>query len=279
MDGAQTGNHLLKAPNHFSNNHLFSLHPTTLPPQKTTTMKIISKEEEDAHFKVVLKGGLIGGSVGLALGLGGVIAGSKRYPTIRNLTLPFRSFLVTSTGTFGAIVWAERYSIDFQRSHDSMYNYMDASHKAAAEARAAAKSDTEKLMDWGRENRYSIVFTSWIAAMGLALAMVGKNKYLSGSQKLVQARMYAQGLTLAVLIATAAFETADAKAGKGRWETVMVVDPEDPEHKHLIEKRVRKEDYEGQNLWQDMVEAEERRLAEQKKHVAALEKKEKAPAS
>ncbi|KAK4647791.1 Replication factor C, subunit RFC4 [Podospora bellae-mahoneyi] len=242
-------------------------------------MKIISKEEEDAHFSVVLKGGLIGGSVGLALGLGGVIAGSKRYPTIRNLTLPFRSFLVTSAGTFGAIVWAERYSIDFQRSHDSMYNYMDASHKAAAEARAAAKSDTEKLMDWGRENRYSIVFTSWIAAMGLALAMVGKNKYLSGSQKLVQARMYAQGLTLAVLIATAAFETADAKAGKGRWETVMVVDPEDPEHKHLIEKRVRKEDYEGQNLWQDMVEAEERRLAEQKKHVAALEKKEKAPAS
>ncbi|KAK4202207.1 hypothetical protein QBC40DRAFT_294900 [Triangularia verruculosa] len=242
-------------------------------------MKIISKEEEEAHFKVVLKGGVIGGTVGLAVGYGTLIAASKRYSIVRNLTLPFRSFLVSSAGTFGAMVWAERHSIQFQRSHDAMHNYIDASHKAAAEARAATRTDKEKLMDWGRENRYSIVFASWIAAMGLAMAMVGKNKYLSGSQKLVQARVYAQGLTVAVLIATAAFETADAKAGKGRWETVMVVDPDDPEHKHLIEKRVRKEDYEGQNLWQDMVEAEERRMAKQKKERDILEKEGKAHAS
>jgi cytochrome c-type biogenesis protein CcmH/NrfG len=61
--------------------------------------------------------------------------------------------------------------------------------------------------------------------------------------------VYAQGLTLAVLIATAAFETADARSGKGRWETVLVVDPEDPEHKRMVEKKVHKEDYEGQDLW------------------------------
>ena len=41
----------------------------------------------------------------------------------------------------------------------------------------------------------------------------------------------------------------DAKSGKGRWETVMVLDPADPEHKHLIEKRVHHEEYEGQDLW------------------------------
>ena len=48
----------------------------------------------------------------------------------------------------------------------------------------------------------------------------------------------------------AALLDGDAKSGKGRWETVMVIDPEDPQHKHLIEKRIQKEDYEGQNLWQ-----------------------------
>ncbi|KAF2966475.1 hypothetical protein GQX73_g7078 [Xylaria multiplex] len=100
--------------------------------------------------------------------------------------------------------------------------------------------------------------------MGIALGMVSRNRFLSTSQKLVQARVYAQGLTLAVLVASAAFETADARQGKGRWETIMVVDPNDPEHKHMIEKRIHKEEYSGQDLWRDMVAAEERRLATRK---------------
>jgi len=211
-------------------------------------MKIISKEEEDAHYSVVVRGGLLGGSVGLAVGLAGVVGASRRYPAFRSLTVPFRSFLVTSAATFGAIVTAERYSINFQRARDPMNQYLDTTQRAAEEVRRS-ESSTQRFMDWGRQNRYSIVFTSWIAAMGLAMAMVGRNKYLSTSQKLVQARVYAQGLTLAVLIATAAFETADAKSGKGRWETVLVVDPNDPTHKHMIEKKIEKEDYEGQNLW------------------------------
>ncbi|KAL2199136.1 hypothetical protein P885DRAFT_30998 [Corynascus similis CBS 632.67] len=235
-------------------------------------MKVISKEEEQEHYSRVVRGGLIGGTAGLAVGLAGVILGAKRYPVIRQLTLPFRSFLVTSSGTFGAIVVAERYSIDFQRSHDAMNNYLEESHRAVEEARRTQLSERQKLLDWGRENRYTIVFASWIAAMGVAMAMVGRNKYLSTSQKLVQARVYAQGLTLAVLIATAAFETADAKSGKGRWETVMVVDPNDPTHQNLIEKKVHKEDYEGQNLWKEMVAAEERRMREQKKHRGGAQK-------
>lgn len=227
-------------------------------------MKVISKEEEQAHYSEVIKGGLIGGSAGLVLGLGGVMFGMKRYQLIRQLSLPFRSFLVTSSGTFGAIILAERYSINFQRAKDPMNNYLEAGKRRHEQERLASETASQRFMDWGRENRYSIVFASWIAAMGAAMAIVNRNKYLSSSQKIVQARVYAQGLTLAVLIATAAFETADAKSGKGRWETVMVVDPNDPTHQHLIEKKVKKEDYEGQNLWQDMVAAEEKRLAHKK---------------
>lgn len=228
-------------------------------------MKIISKEEEAEHFSHVLRGGLLGGSVGLAVGLAGVIGGAKRYEVVRSLTLPFRSFLVSSSATFGAMVVAERYSIAYQRSHDAMNNYLGEAARAREQARRQGKTETQRLLDWARDNRYGIVFASWVAAMGAAFAIVGRNKYMSTSQKIVQARVYAQGLTLAVLIATAAFETADARAGKGRWETVMVVDPDDPTHTHMIEKKVHKEDYEGQDLWKQMVAAEEKRLAEQKK--------------
>jgi len=100
--------------------------------------------------------------------------------------------------------------------------------------------------------------------MAIALGLVGRNPYLTTSQKLVQARVYAQGLTLAVLVATAAFEIGDAKKGEGKWETIKVLDPNDPEHKHLIEKKIHHESYAGEDLWRDMVEAEERKMAARK---------------
>ncbi|KAL2125200.1 hypothetical protein VTJ04DRAFT_1565 [Mycothermus thermophilus] len=227
-------------------------------------MKVISKEEEAEHYAVVVNNGIKGGAVGLALGLAGVWGASRRYPAFRQLTLPFRSFLVSSSATCGAIIYAEHCSIRWQRQRDAMHNYLEETHRQLESARQAQRTEWQRFVDWGRENRYSIVFASWLAAMGAAMAIVGRSKYMSTSQKIVQARVYAQGLTLAVLIATAAFETADARSGKGRWETVLVVDPEDPEHKRMVEKKVHKEDYEGQDLWKEMVAAEERRLAARK---------------
>ncbi|KAG5983516.1 hypothetical protein E4U55_007982 [Claviceps digitariae] len=227
-------------------------------------MKVVSQEEEQAHFNEVLRGGLLGGSAGLAVGLGGVLLASRRYPAFRSLTIPFRAFLVTSTGTFAGIVNAEHYSNTFQRQNDPGYGYQDATHRAMQLAREN-ESTYQRFLEWGRQNRYSIVFTSWMASMAVALAIVGRSP-MSTSQKLVQARMYAQALTLAVLVVTAVFEVSDAQRGSGRWQTVMVLDPNDPEHKHLIEKKIHKEEYEGQDLWKDMVEAEERRLAATKKH-------------
>ncbi|KAI0009436.1 hypothetical protein F4779DRAFT_371403 [Xylariaceae sp. FL0662B] len=227
-------------------------------------MKVVSKEEENAHYNSVIQGGLIGGSLGLGVGLGGVMLASRRYPAFRSLTLPFRAFLVTSAGTFGAIVNAERHSAAFHRANDPMNFYVDETTRALELARQQ-ESTAERLRAWGQANRYPIVFASWVASMALALGIVGRSRLLTTSQKLVQARVYAQGLTLAVLIATAALETADARSGSGRWETVKVLDPDDPEHKHLVEKRVHKEDYQGQDLWKDMVAAEERRLAQKKK--------------
>ncbi|PFH61263.1 hypothetical protein XA68_17836 [Ophiocordyceps unilateralis] len=224
-------------------------------------MKVLSKAEEDAHYSVVLKGGIVGGIAGFGLGLGGVLFASRRYPAFRGLTLPFRTFLVTSSATFCAIVNADRQSTIFQRSQHVDSGYRDGSQRAADMIREN-ESKYQRFLAWGRDHRYSIVFVSWVASMGAALVMVGRAP-ISTPQKLVQARVYAQALTLAVLVVSAIFEMSDAKEGSGRWETVLVVDPNDPEHKHVIEKKVHKEDYQGQDLWKDMVEAEERRLKAQ----------------
>ncbi|RPB17195.1 hypothetical protein P167DRAFT_531452 [Morchella conica CCBAS932] len=232
-------------------------------------MKILTKEEEAAHYNAVLRGGITGGVVGTAVGLGTAMVLTKRWPFFKQLTLPFKAFFVSSAGTFAAIIQADRYSRGFEADrHSELLQYKDATAKALEEARRN-RTPTQRAMDWGRENRYTIVTASWVASMALSLGLVSRNKYLTGPQKLVQARMYAQGLTLLVLVASAGFEVSDAKKGKGNYETVKILDPDDPSHKHLIEKKIHHESYAGEDLWKDMVEGEERRLRARKEAAAA----------
>ncbi|KZF20728.1 hypothetical protein L228DRAFT_178089 [Xylona heveae TC161] len=235
-------------------------------------MKILTKEEEQAHYNAVVKGGLVGGALGLAVGGAGIWAASARFPAFRSLTIPMRTFLFTSSGTFAAIINADRSSRAFEISRHPDEQYRDESSRELQQLEAQ-KSSYEKFMDWGRENRYPIVGVSWLASMAVALGLVGRNPYLSTQQKLVQARVYAQGLTLAVLVATAAFEIGDAKQGQSRWQTVKVVDPNDPEHKRIIEKKIHRERYAGEDQWMDMVETEERKLKEREQAVHAKEQK------
>jgi len=233
-------------------------------------MKILTKEEEQAHYNATVKGGITGGLIGLALGGAAVYGAHRRFATFRAITLPMKTFLVTSSGTFISIVAADRASRKYENARDPQRQYRD---KATLDQDAVRASESyyQRFKDWGRENRYPIVTASWVASMGIAFALVGRNPYLSRAQKLVQARVYAQGLTLAVLVATAAFEMGDASKGKGRWETVMVLDPNDPEHKHLIEKKIHHEAYEGEDLWRDMVATEERKIAARKTAVKKQE--------
>ncbi|KAB5578585.1 mitochondrial hypoxia responsive domain-containing protein [Coniochaeta sp. 2T2.1] len=211
-------------------------------------MKVISEEEQKAHYNAVLRGGIIGGTITGALGVTGAVLAARRWAGFRSLTIQFRTFLVTSAATAGAVITAERYSINFQRAKDPTYGFKGQA-KIDDEAYRRQEGNWKRFVDYCRENRYTIVGLGWVASMAVAFTLVSRNRYLTTSQKLVQARVYAQGLTLALILAAGAFETADAKSGKGRWESVMVVDPDDPTHKHMIEKRVHKEEYEGQDLW------------------------------
>jgi len=224
-------------------------------------MKILTKEEEQEHYNATLKGGVMGGAAGLAFGALGVYAASRRYPAFRGLTLPFRAFLVSGSGTFAAIIAADTYSRNFERARNPEYQFQDESENLS-QTLASQKTAGQRAMRWASDNRYSIVFASWIASMGGALTIVGRSPYLTGQQKLVQARVYAQGLTMAVVIASLAFEGVDSAQGKGRWETVRYVDPNDPEHKKVIEKQIHHEKYKGEDQWMDMVAAEEERMKE-----------------
>ncbi|KAI4200153.1 MAG: hypothetical protein LQ350_004114 [Teloschistes chrysophthalmus] len=209
-------------------------------------------------YRETLKGGFGGGFAGLGLGVAGVFLASRRFPAFRQLTLPLRAFLVTSSGTFGAIITADHFSRAYEKSKHPEDQFLDAQAKARAQ-QLSQQTAYERFMTFGKENRYQIVGGSWVASMAIALSIVGRSPYLSTAQKLVQARVYAQALTIAVLVATAAFEIGDRNKEEGRWETVKYVDPDDPERKRMVEKKVHHESYRGEDQWRDMVEAEEKK--------------------
>lgn len=87
--------------------------------------------------------------------------------------------------------------------------------------------------------------------MGAAFAMVSRSP-MTTPQKLVQARVYAQGLTMAVVIASLALEGVDMKKAKDGSVTKEV--------RRLTDK----------DQWMDMVEAEEERMRERGKEVRRI---------
>ncbi|KAH7089556.1 hypothetical protein FB567DRAFT_305062 [Paraphoma chrysanthemicola] len=228
-------------------------------------MKVLTKEEEAAHYNATIKGGSIGGVVGTAIGAAAVAGASRRYASFRALTVPFRAFLVASTGTFIAVIAADRASAAYDIEHTPEKKRAVEREKEREALLEANKSIVQRSKEWASENRYPLLFGFWIASMAGSWQMVNRNRYLSGSQKLVQARMYAQGATLGALLTSFAFEGTDAAKGRGRWETIKVLDPNDPEHKHMIEKRIHHESYPGEDQWREMIEAEEERLKEREK--------------
>lgn len=235
-------------------------------------MKILTKEQEQAHYNEILKGGAVGGLAGIGIGTAVVTLATARYPLFRGLTLPLRAFLITSAATFGGIVTADHYSHAYERKVNPIDQEFDARQKQEYEASIAGKSFTERALDFGRRERYKIVGGSWLASMAGAFALVNRNPYLSGAQKLVQARVYAQFLTLGVLVATAAFEISDQRSGQGRYETVKILDPSDPEHKRYIEERREVPQSDGDELWKDMIAAEEERIHVREREEARLRK-------
>jgi len=172
---------------------------------------------------------------------------SSWSPTCREARRDFTGAELTGNNP-PAVISADRYSRAFERKRHSDYNFQNVSEVEQAR-RDAERSTGQVAKQWLSEQRYPIVFGSWVASMAIAFGLVGRSPYLTGQQKLVQARVYAQGLTLAVLLASFALEGNDIREGKGRWETVKVLDPDDPTHKRMIEKKIHHEAYTGEDQW------------------------------
>ncbi|RMJ23447.1 hypothetical protein PHISP_05673 [Aspergillus sp. HF37] len=225
-------------------------------------MKILTKEEEQAHYRSVVQGGAVGTTLGLVGGTAGMMLAARRYPTMRNLTLPMKSFLVTSSGTFVGIIAADHASRDFEVQRNQDRKWYEERESRLHSAGMSQLSLTDRALAYAKQEKYKIIGATWVASMIGSFMLVGRNPYLSGQQKIVQARVYAQGLTLAVLCASAGFEISDQRKGRGILESAR-------REKEAAKQAAEKEEGSGE-IWKDMVASEESRL--KKKHQSLYEK-------
>lgn len=158
---------------------------------------------------------------------------------------------MTLTLDFTAVIAADRASAKYDIENNPEKKREIERERNREELYNANKTAMQRSKEWASENRYPLLFGFWVVSMAGSWIAVNRSP-MAASQKLVQARMYAQGLTLSALLASFAFEGNDAAKGKGRWETIKVLDPNDPEHKHMIEKKIHHERYAGEDQWRGM---------------------------
>lgn len=189
-------------------------------------MKILSEQEKQEHYNATVKGGIKGAAIGLGLTLGLSLIAQRYFPTFRNSTIQLKAFLVSSGTTAGCIILAEQAGLNYEKKRYGHYEL---------ERPIPLKDETslQKSRNFVSENRYSVLSSAWALSIIGSLAYTHKNRYLSLSQKVVQARMYAQALTIVLILAGAGISMTDKRKPSGPV---------------------------GDDHWKDLVDAEERKI-------------------
>lgn len=180
-------------------------------------MKILTRAEEEDHYQAVIKGGTRWGLTGVTAGVTGALVANRYWSGFRGLTLPLKAFAITSIGTFSLIIGADRASRayednQFDRDLDGCWNDRNLERQLGLDDQDKDQhkrltgwdslSSRDKLIEYLKEKKYNIVLGGWAVSMVGSFGLVAAQP-MPFTQKLVQARMYAQSLTVAMILASA----------------------------------------------------------------------------
>lgn len=176
-----------------------------------------------------VRGAIEGTVMGTAVTIPSLYILHRQWPYFRSLPLQVKALAAIIVILPTTAIRAEQHMIDYERSH------WDGADKYAVERRAheerlrwASLSAKDKFADWTARHQLSFVVGSWALAMAVSGAIIMRDPHLPVRHKVVQARVWAQGLTLGVIIATGALTHSQrAKAaqmrkhGNNSWEDIL----------------------------------------------------------
>ncbi|KAG0287389.1 hypothetical protein BGZ96_008666 [Linnemannia gamsii] len=161
----------------------------------------------------------------LALVAGGLIAFSgPRYSKAYQTASPRLKQFVLGSGTVAtSILFADHARVQYEDRQLLRHLDQEAAENARAEIRAK-RGVMAEVNYQVRENRNTVVAVSWLTCMAGSLLYTFSKKGLTTTQRIVTARMYAQGFTVLTMMAVAAIELTDDGAHKTTSNTEVMTD-------------------------------------------------------
>lgn len=178
-----------------------------------------------------MKGGLIGALAGFATSAVLFKVMPRKYPSLNITRLPYSvktAFWITPPTVLTVILAEEasnkydalKYSAEQNEFHDSVHD---------AQKQLAVPTINEKLFEKVYVNKYKIITAAWAGSLWGSWVLVNRDKIMTTSQKIVQARMYAQFITVALLLASVGLSVYENKLHPNkqnlkeqhRWEKAL----------------------------------------------------------
>ena len=164
-------------------------------------MKILSDEEKNEHWNVVLQEGAKGTLVGLGLSFGLVTLIKKKNPAAySHFNASMKAALWAMPTISSAAFFADQGSVryDEQKYRSDYYLKLEEEH----ESKWGKMTTGEKIATSLNQHKYKIIIGAWAGSLYGSWRIVDRDPYMSTAQKVVQARVYAQGITVVLLLST-----------------------------------------------------------------------------
>ncbi|KAK9460510.1 uncharacterized protein V1516DRAFT_676900 [Lipomyces oligophaga] len=163
-------------------------------------------------LKRALPAGIFTGSIGYAINRAIV----SRSATVAARSVSARSLLLMGSFLMGFVTTTEVYSLKYERavlnkvndiSEDRLGSYIGSEQKLP-------ETVTDRVLNYVNENRFKAFVTVWASSIGAAGWAVSRDKYMTAAQKVVLARMYAQGFTLLLIVGSAGIAMMESDSDK-----------------------------------------------------------------
>ncbi|CAI4052155.1 hypothetical protein SUVZ_14G3370 [Saccharomyces uvarum] len=198
-------------------------------------MKILTQDEIEAHSSHTLKGGIEGALAGFAISAVIFKVLPRRYPKFKpsTLTWSIKTALWITPPTVLTAIRAEQASNSFDAT---MYGSGTSSEDALDEHRRwKGLSTKDKFVEGLSTNKYKIITGAWAASLYGSWVLVNRDHIMTRAQKIVQARMYAQFITVGLLLASVGLSMYENKLHPNRqkvnemrrWENALKVAEEE----------------------------------------------------
>ncbi|KAG6910136.1 hypothetical protein DXG01_012895 [Tephrocybe rancida] len=168
-------------------------------------MKLATQEDIQGHAAASRRGAIEGAVGSGVAALGASYYMQRRLAGYRALPLSLKALGVVILVAPCLSIQAERRGLEYDKSkwEGEGVRFLHG-RQLADDTRWEELSTRDKLGDWADRHQYSLILGGWASSLAFAGAIISRDKLQTTPQKVVQARMWAQGLTIGLLIVAGA---------------------------------------------------------------------------